>query len=107
VVTFTSMGIGGVTLLVTGVLLQGLGNLGWREWSIIAWLAAVNTALAFTLWNRSLQTLSAVESSVLNGMMLPQIVVLSWIFLGEALSPKEIAGLVLAAAGTLLVQIRR
>lgn len=106
-VTFTSMGVGGVLLLAVGVLFQGFGVLGWREWGIILWLAVVNTALAFTLWNQSLRTLSAVESSVLNGMMLPQIVILSWLFLGEALTLKEVAGLVLAGAGTLLVQLRR
>lgn len=107
VVTFGSMGIGGVLLLVVGVMFQGMGALGWQSWAIIGWLAVVNTAIAFTLWNRSLRTLSAVESSVLNGMMLPQIVILAWIFLGEALTLREIAGLVLASVGTLIVQIRR
>ena len=107
VVTFTSMGIGGLLLLGTGLISQGLGEISWREWGIIVWLAVVNTAVAFTLWNRSLRILSAVEASVLNGMMLPQIVLLAWIFLGESLTLKEIAGLLLAAGGTLLVQIRR
>jgi len=38
--------------------------------------------------------------------MLIQIAVLAWLFLGESLDGKAIAGLLLAAAGTLLVQIR-
>jgi drug/metabolite transporter (DMT)-like permease len=107
VVTFASMGTGGVLLLAAGLLVQGLGVLGWMDWGIIAWLAVVNTALAFTLWNQTLRTLGAVESSVLNGLMLPQIAVLSWFLLGETLTVKEIAGLALAATGVLLVQIRR
>ena len=105
VVSFIGMGIGGFLLLAAGLVLQGLGSIGYREWIIIAWLALINTAVAFTLWNRSLQELSAVEASVLNGMMLPQIVILAWIVLGEALTIKEIAGLLLAVVGTLLVQI--
>ena len=32
-----------------------------------------NTALAFTLWNGALRTLSAMESSLINGTMLVQI----------------------------------
>jgi len=50
---------------------------------IIALLAIVNAAFAFTLWNKSLQMLTAVESSIINGTMLPQIAILAWIFLNE------------------------
>ena len=107
VVTFTSMGIGALLLLFSGLIFQGIGRLSWQEWGIVLWLAVVNTALAFTLWNRSLKTLSAVESSILNSLMLPQIAILAVVFLGERLSPKEIAGLVLVGLGTLLVQLKR
>ncbi|MEW6093649.1 MAG: DMT family transporter, partial [Chloroflexota bacterium] len=68
VVTFVSMGIGSVLMLVTGLAVQGSGTLTGQDWLIIAWLAVVNTAIAFTLWNRSLQVLTAVESSILNSL---------------------------------------
>ena len=106
-VTFISMGVGAVVLLVVGGVTQGFGSLTFQHWLIIAWLALVNTALAFTLWNASLRALSAVESSILNGLMLPQIAILAWIFLGEALSVREIAGLGLVCLGVILVQVRR
>jgi drug/metabolite transporter (DMT)-like permease len=77
VVTATSMGIGGVSLLGIGVAGQGLPPLSATGWLIVSWLALVNTALAFTLWNRSLRNLSAVESSVINNTMLVQIAVLA------------------------------
>jgi drug/metabolite transporter (DMT)-like permease len=64
----------------------------------------VNTALAFTLWNRSLQKLSAVESSLINNTMLVQIAVLAWLFLDEPLSWRDGVGLLLATAGILLAQ---
>jgi drug/metabolite transporter (DMT)-like permease len=106
-VTVVSMGIGSVLLLVSGILIQGLPALSLRNWVYIAWLALVNTAFAFTLWNRTLQVLSAMESSIINGTMLVQIAILAWIFLGEGLTLQKIAGMVLAGAGAILVQLKR
>jgi drug/metabolite transporter (DMT)-like permease len=63
--------------------------------------------VAFTLWNHTLRTLSAMESSIINNTMLIQIAVLAWLFLGESLSWRMVLGMVLAALGTLLVQVRR
>ncbi len=105
-VTVVSMGVGAVALLAVGLITQGFPELSLRSWAIILWLAVVNTALAFTLWNMSLRTLSAIESSVINNTMLVQIAILAWIFLGESLGVKEILGLSLAAFGTLVVQLR-
>lgn len=106
-VTFVSMGIGSALLLGLGGVIQGFGLLQGSQWVIIGWLALVNTAFAFTLWNRTLQTLTAVESSVLNSLMLPQIALLAWLFLGEGLSGRQIVGLVLVGMGVLLVQVWR
>ncbi len=63
-------------------------------WAIIIWLAVINTAFAFTLWNHTLRTLTAVELSVINGLMMPQIALLAFVFLGEPLSTKEVLGLI-------------
>jgi drug/metabolite transporter (DMT)-like permease len=79
-VTLVSMGVGAAILLAVGITVQGFGRLRALDWAIIGWLAAVNTALAFTLWNRSLRVLTAVESSVINNTMLPQTVILAWLF---------------------------
>jgi drug/metabolite transporter (DMT)-like permease len=106
-VTVVSMGCGGFLLLVGGIAVQGLPPLTLTHWAIILWLAVVNTALAFTLWNHTLRILSAMESSILNNTMLFQIAVLAWLFLGEPLGWRQILGMALAALGTLLVQIRR
>lgn len=107
VVTAVSMGIGGVLLLGAGMLTQGFGRLDGTQWLIIGWLAVVNTALAFTWWNSSLQTLTAVESSILNSTMLPQIAILAWLFLDEPLTGRQILGIALVGMGTLIVQVWR
>jgi drug/metabolite transporter (DMT)-like permease len=106
-VTVVSMGVGAVVLLVVGIVVQGLPRLTLTNWAIILWLAVVNSAFAYTLWNRTLQTLSAMESSIINNTMLFQITVLAWVFLGEHLTWQEVVGMVLAALGTVIVQIRR
>jgi drug/metabolite transporter (DMT)-like permease len=107
IITFVSMGIGSVLLLVIGITFQGFGELDVQGWLIIAWLALINTAFAFTLWNQTLRTLSAVESSIVNSLMMPQIAILAFIFLGESLSIKEIIGLTLVGIGVLVVQMQR
>ncbi len=106
-VTFVSMGIGAALMLGTGLAIQGFGKPTLLDWGIIAWLAAVNTAFAFTLWNNTLRTLSAVESSILNSLMMPQIAILAVVFLGEELTAKEIIGLALVFTGVIIVQLKR
>lgn len=104
VVTVCSMGIGSVLLLATGATVQGMARLTASEWVIVGWLAVVNTAFAFTLWNRTLRRLSATESSLINNTMLVQVALLGWLALGESLSVLEIVGLFVVLAGTLLFQ---
>ena len=106
-VTVVSMGIGSVVLLASGIAVQGLPRLTLTHWAVIAWLAAVNSALAYTLWNRTLRTLAAVESSIINNTMLFQITLLAWVFLGEQPAWQKVIGILVAASGTLVVQIRK
>jgi drug/metabolite transporter (DMT)-like permease len=106
-VTVVSMGVGATALLGVGVATQGLPTLSAASVGIVVWLAVVNTAFAFTLWNGTLRHLTAVESSVINNTMLIQIAALAWGFLGEALSATEVGGIALVTVGTLVVQWRR
>ncbi len=106
VVTVVSMGIGSIILLITGLTIQGIPSISFQNLLFLLWLAIVNTALAFTIWNFTLRTLSAMESSIINGTMLIQIAVLAWLFLDEFISLKEGIGMLMAATGVLLVQLR-
>ncbi len=103
--TAISMAIGAAALLVVGVAVEGWPELDLAGWLIVAWLAVVNTAFAFTLWNHTLRTLTAVESSVVNNTMTIQIAVLAIVFLGEQLGPLQLVGLLLAATGAAVVQL--
>ena len=92
---------------VGSMIFEGAWAFLKRQYTTIGWLAVVNTALAFTLWNHTQRTLSAVESSIINNTMTIQIAILAWVFLSESLTPREIGGLALAGVGTLIVQVRR
>lgn len=107
VITGISMGFGSVLLLIPGIILNGFPHIGWSNIILLLWMAVINTAFAFTLWNTTLRSLSAMESSIINGTMLIQIAVLAWIFLGEEISFKEGAGLITALVGALLVQLKK
>jgi drug/metabolite transporter (DMT)-like permease len=106
VVTGISMSVGALVMLTLGIAIEGWPAISLSTWGVIAWLAVVNSAFAFTLWNRSLGVLSAVESSVISNTMLIQIAILAWLFLGERPTPAQAGGLVLATVGALLVQMR-
>ena len=103
VVTGISMGIGAVVLLVGGVAIQGLPPLNLKVWLLLLLIAGLNTALAFWIWNHTLQSLTAMESSMINNSMLIQITLLAWIFLGESVSAIGLIGLAIAVVGLFLV----
>jgi len=106
VITIISMGIGSLILLISGLTIQGIPSISFQMICYLLWLAIINTALAFTIWNFTLRTLSAMESSIINGTMLIQIAILAWIFLGESITLRERFGMFIAACGAVLVQLR-
>jgi drug/metabolite transporter (DMT)-like permease len=106
VITTVSMGIGSSLLLLIGGITQGFGGLGLTQWLIIAWLSIVNTAFAFTLWNTALRTLTAVEASIINNTILPQVAILEWVFLHEPLTARQIFAIILVLIGSLIVQLK-
>ena len=106
IVTVVSMGAGSIALLATSLFVEGVPVIRLNTWLIILWLAVINTALAFTLWNHTLRTLTALESSIINSTMLIWIPLLAVIFLGESISAKEIIGLLTVGLGTFVVQLR-
>jgi len=101
-ITAMSMSVGAPLLLAAGLFIEGRPHLTVTAMLIVGWLAVVNTAVAFTLWNWSLRRLAAVESAAINNTMLIQIAGLAWLFLGEGPGPAGIAGIVVVSAGAFL-----
>ena len=107
IVTFISMGIGAIVLLTVGFTVNGIPVISLKTWLFLIWLAGINTAFAFTLWNLTLRSITAMESSIINGTMLIQIAILAWYFLGENISIQEVIGMIIAALGAILVQFKK
>jgi len=105
-VTVVSMGIGSTLMMFSGLIGHGIPQLSTQSVIIVLVLALVNTAFTFVLWNYTLQTLSAMESSIINGTMLVFIAIFAWIFLGETQDARGVAGLALAFLGAVIVNIR-
>jgi drug/metabolite transporter (DMT)-like permease len=104
VITLVSMGVGAAILLAGGVIVEGVPRLDASGWAIVAWLAVVNTALAFTLWNWSLRHLTATASAGINNTMLIQIALLAWAFLGERPGSIQWIGMAVVSVGVLFAQ---
>jgi drug/metabolite transporter (DMT)-like permease len=94
-------------LLFGGIAVQGIPRLDAQGWMIVLWLAAVNTALAFTLWNVALRELKAVEANTINNTMLIQIALLAAVFLNESLSVRQWFAIAIVALGVWMVQLRK
>jgi drug/metabolite transporter (DMT)-like permease len=107
VITVVITGFGSIFLLLGGIAIQGMPVLNVQGWLIIGWLAAINTALAFTLWNTALRELKAVEANTINNTMLIQIALLAAIFLSEPLSLRQWLAIAVVAIGVWFVQLRK
>lgn len=106
-VTSISMIIGTIFLLVSGLLVDGLPTLTPLGLLIVLWLAIVNTALTFTLWNNAMRYLRALEITIINSTMMAQIAILALVFLGEAPTLLDWIGIILVMVAAMLIQIYR
>ncbi len=104
VVTGIMMFIGAIFLMLVALMSEPITPLSLTSWFYILWLAVANTALAFTLWNRAMRVLRAVDMTLINSTMMPQIVILSYAFLGEYPEPLDWLGLIILALSVAAVQ---
>ncbi len=104
VITGIMMSTGSLFLMLFSLVLETQVSLSPISWFYILWLAVFNTALAFTLWNRSMGILRAIDMTLINSTMMPQIVILSIIFLGEFPDTIDWIGLIILAISVTAVQ---
>ena len=101
-VTAVSMSVGAALLIVVAAIFEGLALPSVQGMAIIAWLAVVNTAWAFVLWNRSLVHLPAATSAVINNLMLVEIALLAWMFLDEQPSVGQVVAIAVVTVGVVV-----
>jgi len=102
--TAAPLAIGGGLLLLIALPLEGAPALPPLGWGIILWLALVNTAVGYMLYNHALQALDAFEINTILNLSPLVTALLAWVTLGEHLSPIQLAGMVIVIAGVMLVQ---
>ncbi len=102
--TAVSMLLGSFFLLVVALIHDGVYMVNAREAAWLAYLAVVNTALGFALYNHTMKVLGAFEIAVFQDSMIIQIGVLSIIFLGEKMTGGMALGMILVMGGVLVVQ---
>ncbi len=105
VVTGLSMTVGSILLLAVGLAVEGVVSLTPLSIVYVVWLSVVNTAFAFTLWNRAMHTLRAVDMSIINSTMMPQIALLAVWFLSEMPTILDWVGLAVLGISVVLVQV--
>ncbi len=105
-VTLTAipLAVGGGSLLLIALPLEGMPTISAAAWGIVLWLAIVNTALANFLYNHALRMLTALEMSVLLNLAPVVTALLAWLLLQESLEATQIAGLAITIVGVMLVQ---
>lgn len=101
------LAFGGGALLLLALPLEGLPTAAPTPWLIIIWLAFVNTALAYILYNHALQTLTALEMSVMLNLSPIGTALLAWILLDERITLLQGAGIVIIVVAAFLVQQAR
>jgi transporter family protein len=96
--------ISGHLVLVAFILVNGLGPVAWQPWGVGAALASgVAMAVALLFFLKALARGPALVVVPLTALYPAVTVLLSWLFLREALTLRHLAGLALALAAVWLL----
>ncbi len=96
--------IGGSVSLVLALAVEGVPSLTWNGFLIVSWLAVINTALGYVLYNHALRELTALELSMVLNLSPFFTAVMSWLLLDEVVTLMQILGMLIVIGGVILVQ---
>jgi drug/metabolite transporter (DMT)-like permease len=102
--TTIPLAIGGLTTLGLALAIEGFPYFTPRGILVVAWLAVVNTAIGYWLYNHALRDLTALEMNMVMNLTPIFTGLLSWAMLGEKLVFIQIIGMVVMIVGVILVQ---
>lgn len=102
--TAIPLGIGGGFLLLIALLVEGWPVFSFEGLGVILFLAIINTALAYAVYNHALKVLTAIEMNMILNLSPLGTAVLAWILLGEKLTLMQVAGMVVVIIGVVLVE---
>ncbi|MCJ7433607.1 MAG: DMT family transporter [Anaerolineales bacterium] len=102
--TAIPLAVGGGVLMLIAFFIEGFPTLNLTAWSIVIWLATVNTAFAYILYNHALQVLSALEMNIMLNLSPLGTALFAWLLLDERLNIIQIMGMATVIIGVILVQ---
>ncbi len=97
---------GGITLLAA-IPFEGIPSASPATWGLILFLAVVNTAIGYILYNHALQVLTAFQMNITLSLTPVWTALMGWLLLNERLGLFQIAGMTVVIAGVILVQVRK
>lgn len=104
VLTALPLAMGGGILLLVALPIEGVPKFTLTALGIVLWLAVVNTALAYMLYNHSLRILSALEMNIMLNLAPLVTAFLAWLLLDERLDRLQVGGILTVILGVILVQ---
>ena len=104
--TAIPLAFGGSILLLLAFVIEGFPEFSVAGWLLVLWLAIINTACFYTLYNHALRTLAAFEMSVILSLSPLVTAFWAWLLLGERLATIQLIGIVILILGVALVQWR-
>lgn len=102
--TAIPLAVGGGALLAAGLILEGGPQVTPEGAGIVAWLALVNTAVAYLLYNHALQRLTALQMNMILNLSPFVTAGLALWLLNEQLTAVQLIGMVVATVGVAQAQ---
>ena len=103
--TTIPLAIGGLTTIIIALGVEGIPIYTPEGILVVVWLAVVNTAIGYWLYNFALKDLTALEMNMVMNLTPLFVAGLSWVMIGEKLEFIQIIGMVVMIAGVILVQL--
>lgn len=107
VLTILPLIIGGLTTMLLALAVEGIPHFTPRSLLAVIWLAVINTAFGYLIYNHSLRELTALEMNMVMNLSPVFTAFLSWFLLSEILSLPQGIGMVVMIFGVYLVQTGR
>lgn len=102
--TAVPLAVGGGALLIVGWAVEGLPKLTWEGAGIVGWLALVNTAIAYLIYNHALQRLTALQMNLILNLSPFVTAGLAFLLLGERLTALQGIAMLVATIGVAQAQ---
>lgn len=105
--TAIPLALGGAITLLVAIPLEGIPSAPPTTWGLILFLAVVNTAIGYALYNHALQVLPAFQMNIALSLTPVWTAIFGFFLLDERLLPLQMIGIGVVIAGVILVQMRK